>query len=321
MRIAILDPRIHAPGLIKIFPEADYYVVPYNGRYDLDKTPSYFKSLYSFDYKEDLNAITPDNYDYLFIVYAVHDFPQKNRLDVQHHYNVIKSITDTHTFKKTVIFSNDDCRLDPTEPCKELKYDIILKRNVHTNITYPPNVIPFPFIMFGYVCPLWELLERRKNKPDNINRINRVLFAGFIQNDSNPDRHPDYLGRGDLMHSCIRQYVQYISTSSNNYYHELTRSKYGLDMNGAGDPNKRTFELLASGSLILQQYKYMVWPFDSEDYFFNETIYATPEEFVLNLQKLEADPDLYNKALAMQNRICNKYYNVDWLRQYILKYL
>ena len=84
MKIAILDPRIQAPGLTKLFPEADYFVVNHNGNYDLDKTPNRFSSTYGFDYREDLESITGDHYEALFIVYACHDFKDKGHRNQSH---------------------------------------------------------------------------------------------------------------------------------------------------------------------------------------------------------------------------------------------
>ena len=95
-------------GLIKDFPEADYFVIRHNGRYDLHKTPDRFFKLYGFRYREDLEAITNANYDALFIVYACFDFRDKARADVQHHLEKLLEVIDRNDFKTIVGFSNDD---------------------------------------------------------------------------------------------------------------------------------------------------------------------------------------------------------------------
>ena len=58
----------------------------------------------------------------------------------------------------------------------------------------------------------------------------------------------------------------------------LKHSVYGLDLNGVGDPNKRTFEILSQGSLRISEYNNMKWPFDEE--FSEETIFKDADDFI-----------------------------------------
>jgi hypothetical protein len=102
---------------------------------------------------------------------------------------------------------------------------------------------------------------------------------------------------------------------------ELARSKFCLDLNGLGDPNIRTFEVLCANSLLIQQYKNLVWPFDSGDAFSEETIFKTPEELIDKINALRSDDELYNKCYRNQLYIKNKYFTADWLRLYILRYI
>jgi hypothetical protein len=315
MRVAIIDPRIQAPGLVKLFPEADYYVTQYNGRYDLHKTPDRFLNLYGFRYREDLDAITDANYDALFIVYACFDFRDKSRGDVQHHLEKLLRIVDGNSFKKIVGFSNDDSAFDPAIDCRYLKADLWFKRNYQTVTTYSRNVVPFPFIMFGPICPLWRVLTEEHTNPE---KIDRVLWAGNVRPGNSPNRHANYISRHALFHSPIQNYITTVYLSNQAYLQELARSMFALDMNGEGDPNYRTFELLTTDALILQQFKYLVWPFDGHEAFCEETIYKTPEEFVKKLERLRADPALYNRCIQRQKLIKAKYFNSEWLRHYVL---
>ena len=91
-------------------------------------------------------------------------------------------------------------------------------------------------------------------------------------------------------------------------------------MNGAGDPNIRTFEVLCSNSLLLQQHKEFVWPFENGDSFSEETIFKTPEEFFLKLKHLRENESLYIKCFENQTYIKNKYFTKEWLREYILDF-
>jgi hypothetical protein len=316
MRIAIIDPRIQAPGLVKLFPDADYFVIKHLGRYDLHKTPDRFYNLYRFRYREDLEALTDANYDALFIVYACFDFRDKTRADVQHHLQKLLEIVDKNPFRQIVGFSNDDSPFDPAAECNYLKANIWFKRNFQTETTYCPNVLPFPFIMFGPICPLWRVLTEKYTNPE---KIDRVLWAGNASSNHGPNRNKDYMSRRELINSRMQTHLTTVNLSNNAYMRELSRSKFALDMNGEGDPNYRTFELLMTDALIIQQFKHLVWPFDDGDAFCEETIYKTPEQFVEKLERLRADPDLYDRCIRMQKYIKGKYFTQEWLRNYIVK--
>jgi hypothetical protein len=318
MRIAIVDPRIQAPGLIKLFPEADYFAINYRGRYDLHKNPNRFYSLYGFRYREDLEALKGENYDALFIVYACHDFRDKTRADVQHHLEKLLEIVNRNTFKQIVVFSNDDSPFDPAAECNYLKANIWFKRNFQTTTKYSSNVFPFPFIMFGPLCPLWRILTKTYSNPE---KIDRVLWAGNITPSHGANRHKDYASRRDLINSPMQDHITTVNLSNKDYMQELSRSKFALDMNGEGDPNFRTFELLMTDALIIQQFKYLVWPFNDGDAFCEETIYKTPAEFVEKLERLRTDPALYDRCLRMQKHIKEKYFTQEWLRNYVMKHI
>ena len=96
----------------------------------------------------------------------------------------------------------------------------------------------------------------------------------------------------------------------------MQNSKYSVDLLGAGNPNIRTFEILVSGSLLLQQKNNLVWPFPEK--FSNECFFANGEEFINNLQKLNNNDELYKNCLENQYQIVSKYFNKEWLKNYIL---
>jgi hypothetical protein len=319
VRIAILDPRIQAPGLIKLFPEADYFVISHGVNiYDLDKTPDRFNRLYGFRYRKDLETITGNNYDMLFIVYACFDFRDKKRQDVQFHLGKLLEIISRSDFEKIIGFSNDDCSFDPAVECDYLRASIWFKRNYQTTTKYSCNVYPFPFFMFGQICPLWRILTETYSNPE---KIDRVLWAGSITKRSDPNRNKDYLSRRTLFKSRLRKYLTTVKVPNHLYMQELSRSLFALDMNGEGDPNYRTFEILMTDALLIQQRKHLVWPFDSSDYFSEETIYRTPEEFIEKLTQLRADTTLYNHCLANQKYLKAKYFTQEWLRSYLLRHI
>ena len=290
MKIAILDPRLHATGLKLLFPESDYYVTPHNNQYNLDKTPDYFYNTYGCYYREDIDSITPENYDILFIIYAIYDFKDKSRDDVQYHLGKIMNVMN-QGIKQVFFFDNHDYFYDPSLECPYLRPDIWFKRNYSTTLVYNQLVKPFPFIIFGYICPLWKVLQWNYNSSE---KIDRVLWGG-AKTGNNPNRNQNYLTREIMIHS-IENYLTNIYVSNQTYMEELSKSKFSLDLNGDGDPNIRTFEVLCSNSLLLQQHKEFVWPFENGDSFSEETIFKTPEEFFLKLKHLRENESLYIKS-------------------------
>lgn len=95
----------------------------------------------------------------------------------------------------------------------------------------------------------------------------------------------------------------------------MQTSKFGLDLLGVGEPNKRTFEILLSGSLMLSEKNNLKWPFEEE--FSKETIFSDHIDYFEKLKRLREDSDLYNKCLKQQYYIVNKYFNIKWLKNYI----
>ena len=73
---------------------------------------------------------------------------------------------------------------------------------------------------------------------------------------------------------------------------------------------------MVSGSLLLQQKNDLVWPFSEN--FSDECYFTNGDDFYYNLQKLTNNDELYKKCLNNQYLIINKYFNKEWLRQYII---
>lgn len=309
-KIAILDPRIQAPGLVTLFPKADYFIISHNGVYDLDKKPYKFYNDYQFNYREDIENINSSNYNILFLVYAVNDFAQKERADVQFHLEKILNILSKNKFEKLVVFANDDHERDPVLECPYINADVWFKRNYSKKIKYCENVVPFPFLIFGWVCPLWKLLHL--NIIEN-EKLDRILWAGSVYGQV----HADYLPRDYILESLL-SYVTQKDIPENKFMQELAKSKFCLDLNGFGDPNKRTLEIMCTNSLLIQQYKHLVWPFEDEDAFSEETIFKTPEECFDKIEALRENNELYENCLENQIYLRKKYFCKEWLTNYIL---
>ena len=100
---------------------------------------------------------------------------------------------------------------------------------------------------------------------------------------------------------------------------ELNKSRFSLDLNGVGEPNKRTFEILSQGSLMISEYDNLKWPF--EETFSEETIFKDENEFINKINKLNSDGELYKNCLDNQINIYNRYFNKTWIKSYILSFI
>jgi hypothetical protein len=311
MRIAILDCMNYDIGLKILFPEAHYYICAS----EIDKSKSYDKYNFKPKLLENYSSITSSKYDVLFIVLALYDTLPNTKFykpQVAHIYDKIKrEILDVNTFEKVVLFDNYDYDYDPSTIAGTDKIDAFMKRNYNKTKVYSPKVHPFPFIMFGE----YSIIEKLDNPYFNReNRHNEIFFSGSLFYHDDP-QYPITRHRRIIYE--IQEYVSiYPMVSYTDYISNMKRYKYGLDLLGVGDPNKRTFEILASGALRIGQYTDLKWPFEEE--FEEDTIFKTAEEFFGKIDKLNNNPDIYNKCLDRQEEIIKKYFNKEWIRGYII---
>ena len=168
--------------------------------------------------------------------------------------------------------------------------------------------------MFGDVSIIEKLTELNLIQ----DRINRVFFTGALFTHNDPEIN--YYRDRQTIYNKIRNYIYnpgYLSY--NNFLIEINKSKFSLDLNGVGEPNKRTFEILSQGSLMISEYDNLKWPF--EETFSEETIFKDENEFINKINKLNSDEELYKKCLDNQINIYNKYFNKTWIKSYILSFL
>lgn len=311
MRIAVIDGVNQDIGLNILFPEADYYI----NNTELNKSNN--MKFYNITPKYDWTQINDKNYDYLFIVIALYDVKTDTKFFKKNIYDILQreiKIINENNFKKVFIFDNYDYDYDPNEIIDNEKITLFFKRNYNKTKTYKNNVVPFPFIMFGEVSIIEKLTELNLMQ----NKINRVFFTGtlFVHNDPQINYYRDR----ETIYNKIYSYIYnpgYLSY--NNFLQELNKSKFSLDLNGVGEPNKRTFEILSQGSLMISEYDNLKWPF--EETFSEETIFKDDKEFINKINRLYSDEELYKKCLDNQINIYNKYFNKKWIKEYILIFL
>ena len=321
MKIAIVDTVNQDIGLKLLFPEATYYIHNSENCTINSRITSYKR--YNFTPKTDWSDINDTNYDYIFIIMASYNilsttpYYQEN---VKNIFDKLTNIINNNNFKFVGLFDNYDFDYDPNDFINNKKIDKIFKRNYNKNKTYKENVVPFPFIMFGEKSLIEKCDTELVNEIEYFKvKNNRAFFTGTIF--SADYNYPDMDIKRDRkeFYNKIRNYIynpgylDYI-----NFLNELRNSKFALDLLGVGDPNKRTFEILLSGSLMLSQFNNLLWPFDNNDSFSKETIFKDENEFYNIINELSKDNELYLKCLKNQYTIVKKYFNKEWLRDYIL---
>jgi hypothetical protein len=322
MKICIIDNKNEDIGLKILFPEADYYVC--NELANEYRKDSY--NYYNFTPILNLENINDKNYNILFVVMPLRHIINDEIVvrDIRTNYETkIKIIIDNNSFEHIFFFDNEDYDVDPNLYVKNtLEKNIqFFKRNYDKKTIYPNNVKPFPFIMIGTKC----IIERcdRFIVPKDIylnhtNRSNIVFFSGglYCHDDKIFNVYVDRIG----LYNKIKHTIFNPGYLNNEEFNSILKnSRFSLDLPGGGNPNMRTFEILVSGSLMLQKKNDLVWPF--EDKFSEECLFTDENDYLIKLQNLLSNSELYNKCLLNQYNIVNKYFNKEWLRNYILQFI
>lgn len=312
MRIAIIDGVNQDIGLNILFPEADYFI----NNIELDKSINMKK--YNVNPNYDWSKIKDTNYDILCIIIALYDANPGTVFFKQNIYDILQreiEIINNNNFKKVFIFDNYDYDYDPNTILKNEKISLFFKRNYNKTKIYNPNVVPFPFIMFGEVSII-EKLDNTNYRNDI--KIPRIFFTGTLFNHIDHDLKW-YRNRREI----YNQIQNYIYNPGNLHYSsflkELNQSTFALDLNGVGDPNKRTFEILSQGTLRIAEYNDLKWPFPEE--FSRETIFVDADDFRNKMNDLKNNNNLYIECMINQMKIYNKYFNIKWIQGYILYYI
>lgn len=320
MKIAIIDGVNQDIGLKILFPEADYYINNSENCTINSRIISYKK--YNFVPKTDWSDINDNKYDYVFIILASYNilpttpYYQENIKSI---FEKIKNIINKNNFKFVGLFDNYDFDYDPNDFIKNNKINIFFKRNYNKTKTYKENVVPFPFIMFGEKSLIEKCDTEMVSKEEYFKpKQNRIFFSGrlFTHKDDFQkiyiDRYKIYDEIKDTIYNPGFLYY-------NSFIQELKNSKFSVDLLGVGNPNKRTFEILLSGSLIISQYNDLVWPFEEE--FSHETKFKNKEEYFKIINLLSNNDELYKKCLQQQFEIVNKYFKLEWIKGYIIQYI
>jgi hypothetical protein len=130
-----------------------------------------------------------------------------------------------------------------------------------------------------------ELVDKEKYFME---KENRVFFTGTIFSSDYIYPEMDIKRDRKELYNKICKFIYnpgYLHPYE-KFLNELRNSKFSLDLLGIGDPNKRTFEILLSGSLMLSQFNNLLWPFNDDESFSEKTIFKNEEEFLSIINNL-----------------------------------
>jgi hypothetical protein len=282
MKIAIIDTVNQDIGLKLLFPEASYYIHNSENCTINNRIQSYKK--YNFTPKTDWSHINDSNYNYIFIILSSYNilpttpYYQQN---IKNIFDKIINVINNNNFKFVGLFDNYDFDYDPNDFINNSKINVFFKRNYNKTKTYKPNVVPFPFIMFGEKSLIEKCDTELVSEPEYFKEKNhRIFFTGSLFTDK--DYHYNMNRNRLRIYNKIRNIIYNPGVQNyNNFINILRDSKYSLDLLGVGDPNKRTIEILLSGSLMISQYNDLLWPFDNNESFSKETIFKNETDFFI----------------------------------------
>jgi hypothetical protein len=322
--ICIIDPAGHIPTLKTLFPEADYFSHEPDTFFTYLSTNHYSKAMFEkehgFVYRTDWECINAKKYDTVFIVAPFIDYfhrfetyltPHVKRMLVK-----LKSILNENSFKTIALFDVHDYDYDPNDVNDELKIDFYFKRNYQKGKSYKQNVFPFPCMMFVKPCVMNMLVTMdlyhttpRKNIP---------MWAGALYNYVDSNFNPPIVrNRKDMYDSIQENVFTYKNLSNKEYINCIRNHTILVDLLGVGDPNKRFFEGIANGTLVMTMTTNLHWGFEDGDEFHPETIFSTAIEYNEKIKRLELDSELYTQCIERQNMLAKKYFTKEALRNTI----
>ena len=326
MKICIIDPAHHLPGLTRLFPEADYYAHSpdnfFNYYWTNHMPPSEFETYYQFQYRTDWTSITSENYHYVFIVFPLYDAYGKKPFQHDIAYAMLEQIYTllrSQSFLHVSLFDVHDYSYDPSL-YKDQPINTYFKRNYSITRTYSPNVAPFPLSMFLRPCVLWNMLDSINNT-HNIDSSSKIMDAIWIGGTyTHTDHNEGVIRDREGIYRQIQPYiVSHYQLPYHAYLNVLQKHAIAIDLIGVGDPNKRTFEILSSGTLLMTNITELDWGFDTGDSFSELCVFSNGDDFLRKKTTLLENKELYDDALANQNHLIRKYFNKDRLRTYITK--
>ena len=335
----IIDPMHMNPHLYYLIPNS-YYYTPKGDRFKHiwcgSESEESFNKKYKIDFIKQQNYIENlllQKYKFKHLFLTLNILSTKKIHQGPDYILWIKLYKELYQkFKhnisgKIIIIDNHASDYDPCKYLDELeiKYDLILKRvySERNKHRYAHNVHTYPFVMCTSNDPFYTLFNTQLITHVNSVKNKKIYWAGslFEYNERFDDDNIFEKTDRSSMINNIRKINPYILNTQRTPYHlfrQLIAShKYALDIRGCSRLNKRLYEILSTNTLLLAEKIDIIWPFEEGDKFSDECFFSTPDELYSNYIKFECDGELYKKCLDNQLYIVKKYFNNDWVYNYI----
>jgi hypothetical protein len=325
MKNLIIDIEKHFPVAYKLYGPCDYFspVIPLNILKPLQPIPTAEKieKIYDIKIVTNHNELEKE-YEYIFIVFPINSFndPEYTDLnDIEERRIIFKQlygkVINNIKFKKIIYLDDNDRGVISSGlkwmDSQNLKVDYVFKREYKKSFKsdYDDRVFPAPWLIFGDPNPIWLLFEKRKLGSE---QINECFWAGRAASTTAPD--DVIFDRTSILNIIQNNITVKNNLSRTDFLNNFNTYKFFLHLNGNGHICKRLYEGLSGDSLMLMEEMDIVFPFD--DFFAEECLFKTGEEFLIKFEKLKNDQNLYNKCKDKQEEIIKKYLNYDWIKNY-----
>lgn len=253
---------------------------------------------------------------------SISDNPPDDRKSFQNYFKKIASKLEKIKYNHLIFLDHHDravCSIGEKWFQENfLPYDGIFKREFRKThlYDYSNKVFSFPFLMFGSTptnsCAL--LFENRKKGSKN---INECIWPGFGYDNLALGQRDTWCCRQTLLRKVASSIHIVCESNHDNFLNLFNTYKMFLHLNGNGHICKRMFEGLSRDSLMIMEEMDVLFPFENDDFFAKECIFTFPKELTEKLNNLKNNESLYNICKQQQEYIVDKYYNYNWIRNYV----
>lgn len=339
MKNIIVDVKMHFPMLCKCVENCDYFSSERTGYLSKER----FSSMYSRDYCDFYNEqnLLDESYNNFYLIHHFVDIntPQTRWMDANqlHHLSengdgmevkVIKEIYDLikPRVKGKIIFlcTSDHPRLDLDADGEYsfvrkygFEYDTLFKKEYNKNAQYSDKTFPCPFFVMGSPDVLWMLNE---SQIDNQDRDDRIFWSGFSEG-TEYDYQLVKISRNYYINSFNKIFVYNYSGSDrgglrdNNYLIEMSRHKYAIYLAGWATFTRRFFEIMSTNTLLFYENTGIV--FNLDEFLHPLCVFNNLDELKSNYETINSSEELYNECIEVQKNFVRKYYNYQFISEYI----
>jgi len=335
----IVDVKMHFPALQKCLENADYFS---SNKYGYLSKQDFFNTYntYFSDFYLDSSELESEYKNFYFVHHFVDINTQQTRwMDSYQIQNldengdglevrVIKEIYDRikPRIKGKFIFlcTSDHPKLD-LDSNEEysfvrkygLEYDILFKKEYNSNAKYSNKTFPCPYFVMGSPDVLWMVNE---SMIDNTNRDDKIFWSGSLDS-TQYDYQLVNIKRSHYVNGFDRIIKYQYSGSNrgglkdNNYLLEMVKHKYAIYLSGWATFTRRFFEILSTNTLMFFENSNI--EFGLDEFLHPLCVFNNLEELKDNYHAINSSPTLYEECLNHQKDFIKKFFNYDYVRNYI----